>query len=103
MSEAGSTDKAQGLGCAIAVIGLNIVLMSLLASTFVRGPFSDWRQEVWYRGGSLGFLLFGAVFPAVMLALGARRSRPSIIALTVWMLTVLVFWFAYTLRSGGGI
>jgi len=97
------TDKAQGFGCAVSVIALNTLLMGLLASTFVRGPYSSWGQEVWYRYGSLGFLLFGAILPAVALALGARRSRPLIIALTVWMLATLFFSLAYALMSGGGV
>lgn len=102
-TEEGVTDKAQGLGCAVSMIGLNILLMGLLASTFARGPYLSWGQEVWYRYGSLGFLLFGAVLPAVVLTLGAGRSRSLIIALTVWMLGALFFCFAYALNSGGGV
>lgn len=96
-------DKAQGFGCTVSMIGLNILLMGLLASSFARGPYSSWGQELWYRYGSLGFLLFGAILPAVALILGAGRSRSLTIALTVWMLGALFFCSAYALSSGGGV
>jgi len=101
----GETDerKAEGFGCAVTVIALNALLMSLLASSFARGPYSSWGQEVWYRYGSLGFLLFGAIFPALALAAGAQRSRRLVIALTAWTLTALFFCFSYALMSGGGV
>jgi VIT1/CCC1 family predicted Fe2+/Mn2+ transporter len=85
------------------VIALNILLLGLLASSFARGPYSSWGQEAWYRYGSLSFLLFGAILPALALASGARRSRRLVVALTVWMLTALFFCFYYALMSGGGV
>jgi hypothetical protein len=85
------------------VIALNTVLMGFLASSFARGSYSSWGQEVWYRYGSLGFLLFGAILPALALVSGARRSPRLIIALTVWMLAALFFCFYYALMSGGGV
>jgi hypothetical protein len=85
------------------VIGLNTVLMGLMASSFAIGPYSSWAQELWYRYGSLGFLLCGAILPALALALGARRSRTATNALTVWMIVALFLCFGYAFRSGGGV
>ena len=97
------TDRPPGVGCAIAMIGLNSVLMGLLASTFAFFQFSSREQEIWYRYGSLGFLLFGAILPGVALAIWGRRNRILVAALVVWMIFALILCFAYALNSGGGI
>ena len=97
------TDRPQGVGCAAAVVVVNAALMGLLASAFVTGPYSSRGQEIWYRYGSIGFLLFGAILPGAALALWARRSHALVVALVLWMFLALLAWFAYAINSGGGI
>jgi hypothetical protein len=92
-----------GIGCVIAVIALNALLMGSLVSVFAFGPYSSLEQELWYRYGSLGFLLFGAILPAVALAFGARRSSTLMLLLISWMLCVLVAFLGYAMMSGGGV
>lgn len=99
----GVTGSTHGLGGAAWLIGLNTLLMGLIASSFAVGPYSSWAQELWYRYGSLGFLLSGAILPALALALGARRSRTATKALTVWMIVTLFLCFGYAFGSGGGV
>ncbi len=101
--DVGLNNKRKGLGCAMTLAGVNTLLMGLLALGFATGPYSSQDQEIWYRYGSLGFLLGGAILPAAALLSGARRSPALIIALTVWMLAALVSWAAYAFNSGGGV
>ena len=91
-----------GMGCAWAVLAVNAVLMGLLASSFVQGPYSSNEQELWYRYGSLGFFLAGAALPAIALFL-ARRSRRIIIASTAWMVAILLAFAWFAMMSGGGM
>jgi len=92
----------EGIGCAWTLLGVNAVLMGLLAASFVRGPYSSSEQELWYRYGSLGFFLAGAALPAIAL-FAARRSRWVVIASTLWMLTVLLGFAWFAMMSGGGV
>jgi hypothetical protein len=82
---------------------VNALLIGLIAVAFAEGPYSSRGQELWYRYGSLGFLLAGAILPAVALALGARRSVGLTVGLTVWMLAVLLACLGYASISGGGV
>ena len=100
--EAGEQKRVEGLGCAWALLGVNAVLMGLLAASFVQGPFSSREQELWYRYGSLCFLLAGAAVPAIALFAG-RRSRWVVIACTAWMLALLLAFAWFVMMSGGGI
>jgi hypothetical protein len=77
--------------------------MGLLALSFGSGPYSSREQEIWYRYGSLGFLMIGAVLPALVLAVGAHRSSALSIALACWMVAALLAWAYYALMSGGGV
>ena len=77
------TEKPSGTGCLLVMLGINALLIGLLAFSFSHGPYSSRGQELWYRYGSIGFLVAGAVLPALALWLGALRSRWAIIALTV--------------------
>src|SRR5437764_11800704 len=92
--KAGDQNRVEGIGCAWALLGINAVLMGVLAASFAQGPYSSSEQELWYRYGSLGFFLAGAALPAIALFAG-RRSRCVVIASTAWMLiTLLAFaWF----------
>ena len=72
---------SEGVGCAWTLLALNTVLIGLLMTSMVQGPYSSGEQELWYRYGSLGFFLAGAVVPAIAL-FALRRSRVLIIAST---------------------
>jgi hypothetical protein len=98
-----SSKPGQGIGCAVAMVIINALLIGFIALGFAEGPYSSRGQELWYRYGSLGFLLAGAILPAVALALGARRPAGLTVALTVWMLVVLVACLGYVSMSGGGV
>lgn len=95
-------NRVEGIGCSWALVGLNGVLMGMFAVSFVRGPFSSSGQEFWYRYGSLAFFAGGVVLPAIIL-FAARRSRLAVIAVTVWMLTVLLAFAWFATNSGGGV
>ena len=81
----------------------NTVILGLTAVSFNQGPYSSPEQELWYRYGSLGFLLIGVAFPTVALILGARRSRWTTVALTLWMYATLIAFLVYAFYSSGGV
>lgn len=92
-----------GIGCASSMLVLNILLPGMLAWSFTQGPYSSREQELWYRYGSIAFLMSGAILPGVALAAGAWRSRPAVRVLTAWMLGTLTAAFCYAALSGGGV
>jgi hypothetical protein len=92
----------EDIGCAWALLAVNAVLMALCAASFVQGPYSSREQELWYRYGSLGFLLAGAALPAIALFAG-RRSRWVVIVSTAWMFAVLLAFAWFVMMSGGGM
>ena len=92
----------EGFGCAVALLGVNAMLMGLLALSFVQGPYSSLEQELWYRYGSLGFVLLGVVLPASSL-FAARRFPWIIVASSVWMLVALIGFVWFAMMSGGGV
>ena len=96
-------DKVVGFGCAVTLIAFNILLMGLIALFFSQLPYSSDVQEYWYRYASVGFLLFGAALPAIVLKLYGRRSAFANQAVVVWGLIALVAFLVYVLNSGGGI
>jgi hypothetical protein len=100
--KAGEQNRVEGIGCAWTLLGINAVLMGLLAASFVQGPYSSNEQELWYRYGSLGFFLAGAALPAIAL-FAARRSRWIIVASTAWMLVCLLAFAWFAMMSGGGV
>ena len=95
------TDRA-GIGCAFAVLGTNSLLIGLVAASFAQGPYSSAEQELWYRYGSLGFLVGGAVLPAIALFAG-RKSRWILTASVAWMVATFVAFAWYVMMSGGGV
>lgn len=100
--EASKQSRVEGMGCAWAVLGVNAALIGLFTASFVRGPYSSREQELWYRYGSLGFFIAGVVLPAFAL-FAARRSRWVLIAATAWMLSLLLAFAWFAMRSGGGV
>jgi fatty acid desaturase len=85
------------------MLAINALLIGLLAFSFSHGPYSSREQELWYRYGSIGFLIAGAILPVIALWFGALRSQWAVIALTTWMIIVLIACFLYALFSGGGV
>lgn len=100
--DASEQKRVEGIGCAWALLALNAVLMGLLCVSFVQGPYSSFEQELWYRYGSLGFVLAGAVLPAIAL-LKARHSRWVVTISTAWMLALLLAFVWFAMMSGGGV
>ena len=100
--QASEQRRVEGIGCSWALLAFNAVSMGLLAVSFGRGPYASAQQELWYRYGSLAFLLAGAVVPAIALLAGRRSFWIAAVA-TVWMFLTLLAsaWFA--LMSGGGV
>jgi hypothetical protein len=99
----GQFTTVRGRGCAVSLVCINVAAMGLLASSFASGPFSSAGQELWYRYGSIGFLLFGAIIPAGALLFGARRYPAVIAGATVWMLAIWLPFAGYLIMSGGGM
>lgn len=100
--QAGELNRVGGIGCAWLLLGVNVLLMGLLAISFGQGPYSSGEQELWYRYGSLSFFVAGAVLPAAAL-FAFRRSRWAILASTAWMLAVLLAFIWFAMMSGGGV
>lgn len=101
-NEAGQRGPGQGIGCAGVVLGVNSLLMGLVAISFNRGPYSSAAQELWYRWGSIGFLVAGSILPAIALS-ALRRSRRAAQICLAWMLVVLAVFLRYAFMSSGGV
>jgi VIT1/CCC1 family predicted Fe2+/Mn2+ transporter len=65
--------------------------------------YSNAEQEGWYRGGSLVFLIFGAILPLCWLILMRRGYWGNIKAIIAWLLFAMLTFMAYVLVSGGGV
>ncbi|MFN6934249.1 MAG: hypothetical protein ACK4NZ_03745 [Tsuneonella sp.] len=76
--------------------------MGLVAASFGQGPYSNSEQEIWYRYGSLGFFVGGAVLPAIAL-FAFRRCWWVVVAVTAWMLMALLAFIWFVMMSGGGM
>ena len=100
--EAQNQNRVEGIGCAWTLLGVNTVLMGLLTTSFVQGPYSSSEQELWYRYGSLSFFFAGAALPGIALFFG-RRSRWVVVASTAWMLLSLLGFAWFAMMSGGGV
>ena len=90
-------------GCAWSLLALNALLMGLAAFSFSQGPYSSEEQELWYRYGSLSFLLGGAIIPAVALLSFARKSALAVSLLSAWMVTAFLGFLIYVGFSSGGV
>lgn len=101
--EARVKDRRGGVGCLLTILVINALLMGRFSLGFTQGPYSSREQELWYRYGSIGFLLGGAVLPAFALLLGAKRTSWAIVSLTVWMVAALFAFVVYMFYSGGGV
>jgi hypothetical protein len=91
-----------GIGCELALLGVNTLLIGLAATSFTQGPYSSLEQELWYRCGSLGFFVAGSLLPAIAM-FAARRSRWVIGASIAWMAATFVGFVWYAMMSGGGV
>jgi len=102
-SEPTVAEKPGGVGCLFVILGINAILIGLLAFSFSQGPYSSREQEVWYRYGSIAFLLAGVILPGVVSCLGSARSQRVMTALIIWMISILMVCVAYALSSSGGV
>ena len=94
--------QGEGVGCAVALALLNLVLMGIVAVSFSQGPYSSLEQEQWYRHRSLAFLVLGALVPSAVLYFG--RKKPSMVTATlIWMGGALLLFVGYVMYSGGGL
>ena len=96
------TNDRPGLGCALALLGFNTVLIGVAAASFMQGPFSSAGQELWYRYGYLGFFIVGSVLPAIAL-FATRRTRDISGASIAWMGATFLAFCGYLIMSGGGV
>ena len=85
------------------MLAINTLLVGGATLSFSQGPYSSAGQEIWYRYGSLGLFLIGAIIPAFALLLGARRSSLATAFLIMWMLAALFTFLVYAFYSGGGM
>ena len=95
--------QPEGLGCAAAITAINLFLMGGLAIMLSGGPYSSAGQEAWYRGGSIGFLIFGAIIPIGALFYISRKKRGSVFAVAIWAIAALAALICYVFMSGGGV
>src|SRR5262245_31745655 len=103
MTDEATKENRSGAGCAWSILCFNALIMGLTALTFSQGPYSSWEQELGYRYYSIGFLLGGAILPAVALLSLARRWTWISAVLAVWMLAVFVAFLGYLMLAGGGV
>ena len=94
--------QGEGVGCAVALAILNLVLMGIVAVSFSQGPYSSLEQEQWYRHRSLAFLVLGAIVPFAVLYIG-RKNPLTVAATTIWMAGALLLFVGYVMYSGGGV
>jgi hypothetical protein len=91
------------LGCATVFVVINGLLTGLVSMSFGARPYSSWEQELFYRYGSMAFLIFGAILPGVVLFVYGRRIAWAAKASVVWMFFVMLGFFSYIFNSGGGV
>ncbi|MCE7795381.1 hypothetical protein LWE61_02290 [Sphingobium sufflavum] len=101
--EVAVAEKPGGIGCVYVMLGINAILIGLLAFSFSHGPYSSREQELWYRYGPLGFLLAGVILPTIAFRFGVLRSQRAVVGLLIWMIATLMACLIYALFSGGGI
>ncbi len=89
-------------GCSWTILIVNIVIIGFFTASMAQGPYSSREQELWYRYGSLGFLISGVVLPAAVLFV-IRRSRATVGLLTAWMAAILLGFTWFLAMSGGGV
>jgi hypothetical protein len=90
------------MGCALAMLGVNTVLIGLATVSFTQGPYSSREQEFWYRYGSLAFFVAGSILPGIAL-FADRRSRVVIGASIAWMAATFLAFVRYAMMSSGGV
>jgi hypothetical protein len=95
--------QVDGLGCAVTIAAINLAVMGFIAYVFSRMFYFNVGQERWYRGGSLAFLILGALVPICWLVLIRRGYWGSAKAIAAWMFAALLAFMVYVLLSGGGI
>jgi len=103
MTDETPSSRSVPAGCVWSILSINTLIIGLFALAFIEGPYSSSEQELWYRYGSLGFLLGGAILPGIALLAGIRKSAWASAILVVWMVAVLFAFLFYAALSGGGM
>ena len=85
------------------MLGINALIIGYFALSFGLGPYSSGEQELWYRGGSLAFLVLGVLLPGGLVILRPEAARKISVTINVWLLIALFAFFPYLLFSGGGV
>lgn len=85
------------------LVGINAVVMGWLTLSMVRGPFSSFEQELWYRYGSLAFFFLGVVLPVVAMVLFRAKVLRFAAPVNVWLIAIMVGFVVYLTSSGGGV
>ena len=91
-----------GIGCALAALGVNTLLIGLVTASFTQGPYSSDEQELWYRYGSIAFFVVGSVLPGIAL-FAWRQSRRVLGASVASMAATLIVFVWYVTMSRGGV
>ena len=85
------------------LVTINAVVMGLLALSMVRGPFSSFQQELWYRYGSLTFFFLGVVLPVLAIVFFRAKVRRFAVVSNVWLVAIMIGFFGYLMSFGGGV
>jgi len=73
--------------------------MGLTVVSFAYGPpYEGHEQELWYRYGSAGFLLIGAIVPAVVILSAIGKQVGTVPLLTLWMFVALLCFCVFRRR-----
>ena len=103
MADETTEGSHSGAGCAWSVLCFNAFIMGLTALSFSRGPYSSWEQEFGYRYVSIGFVLVGAILPAIALRSFAHRWAWTSAVVTAWMFAAFILFLRYIMDAGGGV
>ena len=85
------------------MVVVNFVTIGLIALSFAQVRYSSLSQELWYRYGSLGLLVVGAIAPAVLILVRTPRSRSGMALLTAWVIAIFFVSWIYAMYSSGGM
>lgn len=86
----------------VTMLVISALVIGMAVAAFVQGPYSNREQELWYRYGSLGFLVAGVILPAITLY-KFRRTRHVLASIVVWLAVILPGFIWYLMLSSGGV
>ena len=89
------------IGHARPLLGINTILIGIVAFNFVQWSYANDAQELWYRYGFIALFVFGSVIPAMTLWVAPRSPAVVKAAIALMIATFAVFVW-YGLNSGSG-